>query len=109
MIGPFKVGEEIIYDKKEICKLLIQQYNSQFRKETGKKTDDSDLTNIKFNVVDITIAINKVKKNSATGPDGITAIFLINTRDSNTRDSIITNAINKLRIYLAAGPDGILA
>merc|ERR1712228_1012999 len=29
-IGPFKRGKDYIYDSKEICKMLIEQYNSQF-------------------------------------------------------------------------------
>merc|ERR1712105_34755 len=31
-IGPFQIDEEYIYDTEKICKLLVQQYNSQFSK-----------------------------------------------------------------------------
>ncbi len=35
-----------------------------------------------FSEVDIANAIDKLKNNSAAGPDGIPAIFLLNTKDS---------------------------
>ena len=41
-----------------------------------------DLTDIEFNEVDISSAIDKLKKNSAAGTDSIPAIFLIYTQDS---------------------------
>ena len=90
-IGPFQIDEEYIYDTEKICKLLVQQYNSQFSKRcqstrTNEKeindTEEGDLSDIDFNEDDIANAINKLKKNSAAGPDGIPAIFLINTRDA---------------------------
>ena len=89
-IGPFKKGKEYIYDAKEICKMLIEQYNSQFseRIENMKITEEEinnieegDLVDIIFNEEDISNAISKLKKNSAAGPDGIPAIFLINTKE----------------------------
>ena len=90
-IGPFKINKEYIYDTEEICKLLIKQYNSQFSKgcQSSRINEDEiydikegDLSDIVFNEEDIANAINKLKKNSAAGPDGIPAIFLLNTRDS---------------------------
>ena len=72
MISQFKVGEEYIYDTKEIYKLLIQQYNSQLsnRSKTSSiidheinDTELDDLADIKFNVNDITKVINKLRKN----------------------------------------------
>ena len=72
MISQFKVGEEYIYDTKEIYKLLIQQYNSQLsnRSKTSRiidheinDTELDDLADIKFNVNDITKVINKLRKN----------------------------------------------
>ena len=29
-IGPFKRGKEYVYDIEEICKMLVEQYNTQF-------------------------------------------------------------------------------
>ena len=90
-IGPFQIDKEFIYDTEEICKLLIKQYNSQFSKrcqslrineEEIYDTGDGDLSDIVFSEEDIANAIDKLKKNSAAGPDGIPAILLINTRDS---------------------------
>ena len=90
-IGPFQIDEEYIYDTEKICKLLVQQYNSQFSKRCQSTrinekeindTEEDDLYDIDFNEDDIANAINKLKKNSAAGPDGIPAILLINTRDS---------------------------
>ena len=37
---------------------------------------------IQFDENDIANAINKLKKNSAAGPDGVPAILLINTKDA---------------------------
>ena len=90
-IGPFQIDEEYIYDTEKICKLLVQQYNSQFSKRSQatrinekeiNDTEEGDLSDIDFNEDDIANAINNLKKNSAAGPDGIPAIFLLNTRDS---------------------------
>ena len=90
-IGPFQIDKELIYDTKEICTLLIKQYNSQFSKKCQSvkineeeiyDTKEGDLSDIVFNEDDIADAINKLKKNSAAGPDGIPAILLINTRES---------------------------
>ena len=90
-IGPFKIENEYVYDTKEICRILIEQYNSQFSKrskpnknteEELKDISEGDLIDIEFSEVDIANAINNLKKNSAAGPDGIPAIFLINTKDS---------------------------
>ena len=90
-IGPFQIDEEYIYDTEKICKLLVQQYNSQFSKRSQatrinekeiNDTEEGDLSDIDFNEDDIASAINNLKKNSAAGPDGIPAIFLLNTRDS---------------------------
>ena len=33
-IGPFKIGNEYVYDTKEICRILVEQYNSQFSKSS---------------------------------------------------------------------------
>ena len=41
-IGPFKIAKDYIYDAKQICKCLIEQYNSQFseRVKTMKITEN---------------------------------------------------------------------
>ena len=89
-IGPFKRGKDYIYDSREICKMLIEQYNSQFSetndamkatKEEINNIEDDDISEIIFSEEDISNAIRNLKKNSAAGPDGIPAIFLINTRE----------------------------
>ena len=90
-IGPFKIGKDYIYDAKEICKMLIEQYNSQFSERSKINTikddeintiEEGDMSDIEFNDDDIARAIDKLKKNSAAGPDGIPAILLINTRNT---------------------------
>ena len=70
-IGPFQIDEEYIYDTEKICKLLVQQYNSQFSKRCKSTrinekeindTEEGDLSDIVFNEDDIAKAINKIKK-----------------------------------------------
>ena len=70
--------------------MLIEQYNSQFSetneamkatKEEINNTEDDNLAEIIFSEEDISNAIGNLKKNSAAGPDGIPAIFLIYTRE----------------------------
>ena len=89
-IGPLKIGEEYTYDTMELCKILVEQYNSQYSrsKNTEKisneeinNTKEGDLIDILFCEDDIVDAINKLNKNSAAGPDGIPSIFLINTKE----------------------------
>ncbi|CAL4078433.1 unnamed protein product, partial [Meganyctiphanes norvegica] len=45
-------------------------------------TEDGDLTDIEILEEDIIKAIGGLNMNSSAGPDGIPAIFLINTKDS---------------------------
>merc|ERR1711962_1578306 len=88
-IGPFKIDKEYIYDAKQICKSLIEQYNSQFNeinnpvkiKEEELKVNVGDISDIEISEEDISKAIGKLKKNSAAGPDGVPAVFLINTKE----------------------------
>ena len=65
-IGPFKRGKDYIYDSREICKMLIEQYGSQFSEtnEAMKATqeeinniEDDDLAEIIFSEEDISNAI----------------------------------------------------
>ena len=90
-IGPFKIGKEYIYDTREICRALVKQYNSQFSKgnnvvgvaeEEMRDIREGDIEDIDFDEENISDAIEKLNKNSAAGPDGIAAIFLINTRNA---------------------------
>ena len=71
--------------------MLVEQYNAQFSKHininkvTKNEIEDiseGDLVDIQFDESDIANAINKLKKNSAAGPDGVPAILLINTKDA---------------------------
>ncbi len=70
-IGPFKIENKYIYDTKEICRILIEQYNSQFseRSKSNKITEEElkdikegDLTDIEFSEVEIANTIDKLKK-----------------------------------------------
>ena len=63
-------------------KLLIlwNKWNNGGHKKINN-AEDEDLAEIKFSEKDISNAIENLKKNSAAGPDGIPAIFLINTRE----------------------------
>ena len=44
--------------------------------------NEGDISDIEISEADIAKAIDKLKRNSAAGPDGIPAIFLINTSES---------------------------
>ena len=90
-IGPFKIEDNYIYNAKEICELLVEQYNSQFsrnsnnpglNKEIFSDIQDGDLTDISIKEEDIINAIGGLKSNSAAGPDGIPAKLLINTKNA---------------------------
>ncbi|CAL4081788.1 unnamed protein product, partial [Meganyctiphanes norvegica] len=90
-IGPFKINNEYEYDPKEICKLLVGEYNSQYSKMENKENvskelfsniEDGDLTDIDITENDIEDAIGELKQNSAAGPDGIPAILLKNIKKS---------------------------
>ena len=88
-IGPLKIGEDYVYDAKEICEILVEQYNSQFSRNKSRDKisereindiNEGDLIDIDFSEEDISRAIDKLNKNSAAGPDGIPTVFLINTK-----------------------------
>ena len=90
-IGPFKIQDRYIYNANEICELLVKQYNSQFSNNTNKSglnedifsdIQEGDLADIKIIEKDIIDAIGGLKNNSAAGPDGIPAKFLINTKNA---------------------------
>ncbi|CAL4120027.1 unnamed protein product [Meganyctiphanes norvegica] len=61
-IGPFKINNEYEYDPKEICKILVGEYNSQYSKMKNKENvskelfshiEDGDLTDIDITEKDI--------------------------------------------------------
>ena len=110
-IGPFKIQNEYIYDLKEICKLLVDQYNSQFSINNDRpkineeifnnnNIEDGDLNDIELTEKDIIDAIGELKMNSAAGPDGIPAIFLINTKISiaNPLKMILRKSLDEQKI-----------
>ena len=110
-IGPFKIQNEYIYDLKEICKLLVDQYNSQFSINNdmpkineeifnNNNIEDGDLNDIELTEKDIIDAIGELNMNSAAGPDGIPAIFLINTKISiaNPLKMILRKSLDEQKI-----------
>ena len=110
-IGPFKIQNEYIYDLKEICKLLVDQYNSQFSINNDRpkineeifnnnNIEDGDLNDIELTEKDIIDAIGELNMNSAAGPDGIPAIFLINTKISiaNPLKMILRKSLDEEKI-----------
>ena len=47
-IGPLKIGEDYIYDTKESCKILVEQYNSQYsRSKNAQKISNEEINNTK--------------------------------------------------------------
>ena len=89
-VGPFKNGNEYIYEAKTICNTLTEQYNSQFSKKSENEKEinmfenilEDDLVDINIEEKDIRDAIDKLNTNSAQGPDGVPAILMIKTRDT---------------------------
>ena len=93
-IGPFKEGDKYkyIYNNEEICKMLKNQYKSQFsiprinrnNDEIDFQSDDNnnDLTDITITEQDIQDAIKEMDENSSAGPDDIPALFLIKTKET---------------------------
>ena len=92
-IGPFKVGDKYIYEGKEICKMLTDQYKVQFSNNSMDSNDeeitnllndfdDSDLVDIDITEKDIIDAINDLDENSSAGPDEVPAIFLKKTKNT---------------------------
>ena len=89
-IGPFKNGNEYVYDAKTICSMLTDQYTSQFSNRSENVIEDKmfeniqegDLDDINIEEKDISDAIEKLDTNSTQGPDGVPAIFLIKTKET---------------------------
>ena len=84
-VGPFKNGNEYIYEAKTICNILTEQYNSQFSKKSDNVNEinmfenilEDDLVDINIDEKNIRDAIDKLNTNSAQGPDGVPAILMI--------------------------------
>ncbi|CAL4062773.1 unnamed protein product, partial [Meganyctiphanes norvegica] len=83
-------GKYVTQDK-DICNTLMEQYNSQFSSNKKQKDaidnifdneKDDDISDIKINEEEIQNAISAMDQNSTAGPDGITAKFLIKTREN---------------------------
>ena len=88
-IGPFKLNNQYIYDKSEICNLLKIEFTSQFNNKSNKennqifnKCNNDDLCDINFGTKDIEEAIKDIDENSSAGPDVIHALFLKKTKES---------------------------
>ena len=92
-IGPFKVCDKYIYEGKEICKMLADQYKGQFSTNSMDSNveeitellddfNDSDLVDIDITEKDIIDAINDLDENLSAGPDEVPAIFLKKTKNT---------------------------
>ncbi len=85
LIGPFKINGKYIYDRKDICNSLVEQYNNQFSfSESYEKnqwqffrdTKEGDLDNIDVKKEDILAALKKLDPSSTAGPDGVSSKLL---------------------------------
>ena len=87
------MGEDNVYDDKEICKMLVGQYKEQFTENTMEKNKEEiyrllnnvmeeDLTDINKTEKDIIDAINEVDENSSAGPEEVPAVFLKKTKEA---------------------------
>ena len=91
-IGPLREGDKYIYNNEEICKLMVNQYKSQFSKprtnlndeeiNTQSDNNSDELTDINITEEDIQNAIKEMNENSSAGPDDIPALFLIKTKET---------------------------
>ena len=92
-IGPFREGDSYIYDNKEICMKLVNQYKNQFSKsrtvvtkenweEIFDEINQEDLTDIDVTELEMQNAIGELNENSSAGPDDVPALFLIKTKES---------------------------
>ena len=92
-VGPFKVGDDYIYNDKKIGKMLVGQYREQFTENTMENNKEElnrllndimeeDLTDIHINEKDIIDAINEVDENSSAGPEEVPAVFLKMTKEA---------------------------
>ena len=89
-IGPFKIQGEYIYNEKELCNCLVNQYNSQFscngnveniEDKAFYEIQEGDMTDIDIREEDVVAAISKMDASSTAGPGGIPSKFIINTKE----------------------------
>ena len=72
-IGLLKIGEEYIYDTKELCKILVEQYNSQYsRSKNTEKISNEEINNTKEgDLIDIVfcedVIVDTIKKQKKLG------------------------------------------
>ena len=92
-IGPFKDGENYVYNDKKIGQMLVEQYREQFTENTMENNKEEidrllnnvmeeDLTDINITEKDIIDAINEVNEKSSAGPDEVPAVFLKMTKEA---------------------------
>ena len=93
-IGPLlNERNEYTASSSKMANLLSTQYSSVFSKPYAdspyysiqESEDDVTITNIEFSEQDIIDAIDELKNTSASGPDGLAAIFLKKCKDSLAR------------------------
>lgn len=88
MVQRVKVREKYESDPKKIYTMLTDQYKSVFRTKNIENIHDeifnqfyeNAITDVKVTESNIITAIHQLKGNSASGSDGIPAIFLIKTK-----------------------------
>ena len=90
-LGPLKIEGEYIRNNKEICNTMTKTYNAQYSNNTNKeKTNDEifdnpqndDILDIIINEEVIKTAIGNIDPNSTAGPEGVSAKFLREMKDS---------------------------
>ena len=88
-IGPLlNENNEYTASSSKMANLLSVQYSSVFSTPTDspyyalEDEDGTTITDIEFSEQDIIDAIDELKQNSASGPDGLTAIFLKKCKNS---------------------------
>ena len=90
-VGPFKKNKKYIYDAREICQALADQYNSEFspvidgqepESDPFGDVGDGDMIDVELNEINITEAIGELNASSTAGSDGVPAILLIKTKDT---------------------------
>jgi hypothetical protein len=86
-IGPFEINDKLVTKNNEICEALSEQYKSVFTiPKQDKLVSDpvsffekdikDGISTISFTEKDIEEAIDELKPNSASGPDGLHSILL---------------------------------
>ena len=106
-IGPFKNGDDFVYDGKEICNSLKAQYVSQFSEKTHRENEHifedfgmNDLCDFDFGIENIEDGIDELNENSAAGPDVLSAIYFKKTKKSISRplNLILRKSLDECKI-----------